>query len=91
MESSSAKAESQHAHAARILKQLDAIGAINLDVLASKSAEIAGIAGLSELDPEDRICYPFIVRIGPRLDFDLVSVANQVRNLGFELRRIGNK
>jgi hypothetical protein len=91
MESTSAKAEGQHAQAARILKQLDAIGAINLDVLVSKSAEIAGIAGLSELDPEDRICYPFIVRIGPRLDFDLVSVANQVKNLGFELRRVGIK
>src|SRR5262245_16671808 len=74
--------------AAEVLRRLDEIGAIKLDVLVSKSAEIQGIVGgFSALDPEDLICYPFMVHIGPRQDIDLVSVANQVRQLGFELKR----
>ena len=91
MDMHDAKLKDQHLRAAETLRKLDAIGAINLDVLVSKSAEIAGISGVLELDPEDRICYPFMIRIGPRLDFDLVSVANQVKLLGFELKRVGVK
>ena len=45
----------------------------------AKSAEISDIFSMSELDAEDRICYPFMIDIGPRLDLDIVSVANQVR------------
>ncbi len=89
MDMSDMKVKAQHLRAADVLRRLDAIGAIDLDVLVSKSAEIQNIAGLSALDPEDGICYPFMVRIGPRLDFDLVSVATQVRQLGFELTRVG--
>lgn len=84
-----AKLRGHHARAAEVLRKLDAIGAINLDVMVAKSAEIGAISGMSELDPQDRICYPFMIRIGPRLDFDIVSVANQVRELGFDLKRIG--
>jgi len=92
MDATTAKGLALNTHAAEVLKRLDALGAINLDVLVAKSGEIAGIAGsVSELDPEDRICYPFMIRIGPRLDFDLVSVANQVKQLGFELKRVGPK
>jgi hypothetical protein len=80
-------AGARSSHAAQVLRRLDELGAVRLDVLVSKAAEIQGIAGL-ELDDGD-ICYPFYIRIGPRADFDLVTVANQVRDLGFELRRIG--
>jgi hypothetical protein len=87
MDTSDLKHARQNDRAADVLRRLDAIGAINLDVMVARSAEIGAIAGLTELDPEDRICYPFMIRIGPRQDFDLVSVANQVRQLGFELKR----
>jgi len=77
-------------HASEVLRRLDEIGAIKLDVLVSKSAEISNIVGgVRGLDPEDGICYPFVVRIGPRHDLDLVSVSNQLRQLGFELKRTG--
>lgn len=91
METSDLKQELSNRRAADVLRRLDALGAINLDVMVAKSAEIGAIAGLSELDPEDRICYPFMIRIGPRLDFDLVTVANQVKQLGFELKRTAVK
>lgn len=75
-------------HAAEVLRRLDAIGAINLDVLVSRSAEIKSItSSFAELEPGD-ICYPFMIRIGPRHDFDLVSVANQLRQLGFDVKRL---
>ena len=91
METSDLKQELSNRRAADVLRRLDALGAINLDVMVAKSSEIGAIAGLSELDPEDRICYPFMIRIGPRLDFDLVTVANQVKQLGFELKRTAVK
>ena len=78
----------RNARAAEVLRRLDEIGAIKLDVLISKSAEIQGIAGVSELDPEDKICYPFMIRVGPRHDIDLVSVATELRQLGFDLKRV---
>ncbi len=81
-----------NAHAADVLRKLDEICAIKLDVLVSRAAEIKAIVGGSggisaELEPGD-ICYPYMVKIGPRLDFDLVSVANQLRQLGFEVKRM---
>ena len=84
------KANAHASHAADVLKKLDAIGAINLEVLVSKSSEIRSIAGLAGLEPGE-ICYLFNLHIGPRRDFDLVTVANEVRQLGFELRRTGGK
>jgi hypothetical protein len=79
--------------AVEVLRRLDEIGAIKLDVLLSKSAEIKEIvsAGGSSggsaaaFEDWDRICYPFIIRIGPRGDFDLVSVANELKQLGFQV------
>jgi hypothetical protein len=78
------------AHAADVLRRLDEIGAIKLDVLASKSSEILDIAGVS-LDDDRGICYPFYIRVGPRGDIDLVSVASQLHQLGFELKRVSTK
>jgi len=81
----------QHADAARILGQLHEIGAINLDVVLGRSAEIQKIVGLDIDDPEYRICYRFVMHIGPRLEneIDLVSVASQIRELGFDVVRAG--
>jgi hypothetical protein len=77
--------------AAEVLRRLDAIGAIKLDVLVAKAAEIQGIVGGSIADDIDDhgICYPFYIRIGPRRDIDLVAVAAQVKELGFDLVRGG--
>ena len=78
-----------------VLRRLDEIGAIKLDVLLSKSAEIrqivagaggSGAGSVAELDDWEKICYPFVIRIGPRHDLDLVSVANELQQLGFEVR-----
>ena len=86
---------SRGASAVHLLKRLDEIGAIKLDVLLSKSAEIkdvvsaagGGGSSVAELDEWDRICYPFVIRIGPRDEFDLVTVVNELRTLGFEVKR----
>ncbi|HEX7332037.1 MAG TPA: hypothetical protein VF290_11100 [Pyrinomonadaceae bacterium] len=85
--------------AVQLLRRLDDIGAIKLDVLLSKAAEIrevvsaagggGGASGLAELDEWDRICYPFVIRIGPRHDFDLVTVADELKQLGFEVKQRG--
>ena len=79
MDSQDHKARS--ASAVQVLRRLDEIGAIKLDVLLSKSAEIKDIvagggggAGGAMLEEWDRICYPFVIRIGPRDEFDLVTV-----------------
>jgi len=74
-------------HAAEVLRRLDEIGAIKLDVLASKASEIQSVAGISLDDDDHGICYPFYIRIGPRQDLDLVSVAAQLKQLGFDLKR----
>lgn len=81
--------ETNH-RAADVLRRLDAIGAIKLDVLVAKAAEIQGIVGggaAAELDDDHGICYPFYIRIGPRRDLDLVAVAAEVKQLGFDLVR----
>ena len=77
----------RNTHAAEVLRRLDQIGAISLDVLTSKASQIQGAAGLA-LDDGDNICYPFYIRLGPRRDIDLVSVAGQLQQLGFELKRV---
>jgi hypothetical protein len=84
------KATAARQRASDVLKKLDAIGAINLDVLMNKSSEIRNIAGIGGLEPGE-ICYLFNLHIGPRRDFDLVTVADEVRQLGFELKRAGGK
>jgi hypothetical protein len=76
-------------HATEVLRRLHDIGAINLDVLLTKSKEIGGIVGIAGLDPEDGICYPFMIRIGPKHDIDLVSVATELQQLGFDIKRLG--
>lgn len=79
----------RNTQATQVLRRLDEIGALKLDVLLAKASEIQGIAGL---DDDDRgICYPFYVRIGPRADLDLISVAAQLRDLGFDLKRVGQQ
>lgn len=86
---------SRNASAVQLLRRLDDLGAIKLDVLLSKSAEIkeivsAGSGGSGaavELDEWDRICYPFVIRIGPRDEFDLVTVVNELRQLGFDVKQ----
>jgi len=78
----------RNAQAAEVLRRLDEIGAINLDVLIEKSAEIKDITGsIADLEPGD-ICYKFIIRVGPPRDFDLVTVANDLRQLGFQIQRV---
>jgi hypothetical protein len=90
------KPKHRNAHAAELLRRLDEIGAINLGVLVSKSAEIQGIAGgtsgtISEVEHD--ICYPFVMQVGPHppREIDLVSVVNQLRDLGFEVRPLNLK
>ena len=48
METSDLKQELSNRRAADVLRRLDALGAINLDVMVAKSSEIGAIAGLSE-------------------------------------------
>jgi hypothetical protein len=94
MESQNVKLADRNVRAVETLRRLDELGAIKLDVLLSKSAEIKNIvnaggggggAGVA-LDDWERICYPFIIRIGPRDEFDLVSVASELSQLGFDVR-----
>lgn len=81
-------ANERNVHAAEVLRKLDEMGAIKLDVLASKASEIIGAVGsVPDDDGTYRICYPFYIHIGPRADLDLVAVAAQVKQLGFELKR----
>lgn len=86
-----------NAQAVEVLRKLNDIGAINLDVLVSKASEIKTIAGgggasaAAELDPEDRICYKFYIKVGPRDEIDLVSVAAELKGLGFEVKRVATK
>ena len=88
---------SRNASAAQILRRLNDIGAIKLDVLLSKSAEIKEVVAASggggsaaaELNPEDWMCYPFVIRIGTRHEFELATVVNELRQLGFEVKQRG--
>jgi hypothetical protein len=94
-----ATAPKRNAQAIEVLRKLNDLGAINLEVLVSKAAEIktitggggGGAAGFSELEPEDRICYKHYIKIGPRDEIDLVSVAAELKGLGFEVRRVATK
>jgi hypothetical protein len=95
MDSQDPKAN-RSASAVQVLRRLNDIGAIKLDVLLSKSAEIKDIvaaggggSSVAEIDEWDRMCYPFVIRIGPRLDYDLVSVVADLRQLGFEVKQRG--
>lgn len=88
---------SRNVKAVQLLRRLDDIGAIKLDVLLSKSAEIkeivsaggGGGGAVAELDEWERICYPFVIRIGQRHDFDLVTVVDELKQLGFDVRQRG--
>jgi hypothetical protein len=87
------KIKDRNTHAAEVLRRLDAIGAIKLDVLVAKAAEIRAVVGSSVADDiEDHdICYRFYIRLGPPRDLDLVSVAAQLQDLGFNLTRVAQK
>ena len=90
----------RNTNAVQLLRRLDDIGAINLDVLLSKSAEIkeaisagggggGGGGAVAALEEWENICYPFVVRLGPRHDFDLVTVVNELKQLGFDVKQRG--
>jgi hypothetical protein len=88
------KAREHNARAVEVLRRLNDLGAINLEVMISKADEIRAVtkgggtgSAASELDPQDWICYPFYIKLGPRLDIDIVSVASELRSLGFEVKR----
>jgi hypothetical protein len=82
----------RNVHAADVLRRLDELGAVKLNVLVAKSAEIGSIVGASFDDDGWQMCYPNYVHIGPpRRDIDLVSVVNQLRQLGFEITRTQTK
>lgn len=82
--------EHAHAEAASVLHALDEIGAISLDKLIGSAEEVRKVVGQLDIDDPDRgICYPFVIRIGPRQDIDLVTIAADVKKLGFELNRVG--
>jgi len=90
------KPRDRNGRAIEVLRRLNDLGAINLEVMISKADEIravtrgsgGGSGAATELDPEDRICYPFYIQLGPRLDIDIVSVAGELRSLGFEVKRL---
>ena len=88
----------RNVNAVQLLRRLDNIGAIKLDVLLSKSAEIkevvasaggGGASGAAALEEWENICYPFVIRIGPRHDFDLVTVVDELKQLGFDVKQRG--
>ena len=80
---------SQHSErSVETLRALDKVGAINLDVLISKAAEVQAVlkeVGV-ELEPGE-ICYRFTMHIGPHFG-DVVSIAAEVERLGFAIERV---
>lgn len=94
-----ARTRDRNAHAVDVLRRLNDLGAINLEVMIAKADEIKAVTGggggasgaVTELDPEDKICYPFYIKVGPRLDVDIVSVASELKSLGFEVKRLQTK
>ena len=56
-------------------------------MLSSNPDEIPECAAPPPHSAQHGICYPFYIRIGPRQDIDLVSVAAQLKQLGFDLKR----
>lgn len=91
METHDDKCKNRNVQGAEVLRRLDDLGAIKLSVLVSKAAEIQGAAGVSFDDDGYQICYPFYIHLGPRLDIDIVSVAAQFKQLGFEIKGIGTQ
>ena len=93
------KRADRNTQAVEVLRRLNDLGAINLEVMIAKAAEIKTITGgggggassFSELEPEDRICYKFYLKLGPREEIDIVSVAAELRGLGFEVKRLATK
>jgi hypothetical protein len=90
-----ARTKDRNAQAVDVLRRLNDLGAINLETMISKADEIravtrggGGSSVASELEPQDGICYPFYIKLGPRLDVDIVSVASELRALGFEVKRV---
>ena len=77
----------RNTRAVEVLRRLNDIGAINLEVMISKADEIRAVtrggggagSAATELDPEDGMCYPFYIKVGPRLDIDIVSVASELQ------------
>ena len=92
-----AKTKDRNAQAVEVLRRLNDLGAINLETMISKADEIkavtrgGGAGAATELDPEDGMCYPFYIRFGPRRDIDLVSVASELKSLGFEVKKLATK
>jgi hypothetical protein len=86
--SQEARLKDRSHQATEVLRRLDQLGAIKLDVLLAKAMEIREIVGGSVADDIDDhpICYKNYIHIGPR-DLDLVSVTAQVKELGFDLVR----
>jgi hypothetical protein len=70
------------------LQALEKVGAINLDVLVGRAEEVRGALTSAGIDLEPgNICYKFTVHIGPHFG-DIVDVAAEVRELGFEMQRV---
>ncbi len=70
------------------LQALEKVGAINLDVLVGRAEEVRGALTSVGIDLEPgNICYKFTVHIGPHFG-DIVDVAAEVRELGFEMQRV---
>jgi hypothetical protein len=70
------------------LQALEKVGAINLDVLVGQAEEVRGALASAGIDLEPgNICYKFTVHIGPHFG-DIVDVAAEVRELGFEMQRV---
>ena len=70
------------------LQALEKVGAINLDVLVGRAEEVRGALTAVGIDLEPgNICYKFTVHIGPHFG-DIVDVAAEVRELGFEMQRV---
>jgi len=80
---------SQHSErSVETLRALDKVGAINLDVLISKAAEVQSALKEAGVDLEPgEICYRFTMHIGPHFG-DVVSVAAEVERLGFAIERV---
>ena len=91
-----ARTRDRNAQAVEVLRRLNDLGAINLEVMIAKADEIKAVTrggggasgAATELDPEDKMCYPFYIKFGPRLDLDIVSVASELKSLGFEVKRL---
>ncbi len=89
-------AKRSNTEAIEVLRKLNDLGAINLQVLISKASEIKQISGggsgaTLDDDPEHRICYKHYIKIGPRDEIDLVSVAAELKGWGFEVRPLATK